>query len=173
VSRVLDLGANVGFAAMLLAERYPYAEIVCVEPAPDTFVVLRANTAGFERIRALNLAVGGDEPVFFDLSAPSVERRAADDGTEVPGVSLHRLLDDLGWEHVDLLKIDIEGAEFTVLADEAMSRVGAVVGEIHEAHAPIGYTGPGVLLPGFDVAVRPTISNATVFHAVRDGAAPF
>jgi FkbM family methyltransferase len=167
VRRVLDLGANVGFAAMLLAERYPDAEIVCVEAAPDTFVVLTANTAGIERIRVLNLAVGTDDSVFFDLAAPSVERQVADHGTEVPGVSLRQLLADLGWEHLDLLKIDIEGAEFTVFADEAMDRVGAIVGEIHMAHAPIGYTGPGALLPKFDVAVRPTISDATVFHAVR------
>jgi FkbM family methyltransferase len=167
VRRVLDLGANIGFAAMLLAERYPDAEIVCVEAAPDTFAVLEANIAGIERIRALNLAVGTDGPVFVDLAAPSVERQMTEHGTEVPGISLHRLLDDLGWEYLDLLKIDVEGAEFTIFADKAMSRIGAVVGEIHEAHAPVGYTDAGALLPKFRVAVRPTISNATVFHAVR------
>jgi FkbM family methyltransferase len=162
VRRVLDLGANVGFASILFAERYPAAEIVAVEAAPDTFARLDANVAGLPSVCALHLAVGSDDPVYIDLALPSAERQASRRGVVVPSKTLARLLDDLGWDQVDLMKIDIEGAEHAVFADPAMSRVRAIVGEMH------GTGELRALLPGFDVDANPAIgSAATMFRAVR------
>lgn len=162
VRRVLDLGANVGFASMLFAERYSGAEIVAVEAAPDTYARLQANVADLASVRVLHLAVGIDGPVLIDLGVPSAERQASSSGVLVPGKSLTRLLDDLGWDHVDLMKIDIEGAEATVFADPALRRVCAIVGEIH------GKDDPQVLLPGYDVEANPAVgSSATMVRAVR------
>ena len=158
----LDLGANVGFASMLFAERYPDAEIVAVEAAPDTFKRLRGNVASIASIRVLHLAIGTDARVRIDLSGPSAERQTSDRGTEVQGKSLTRLLDDLGWDHVDLMKIDIEGGELAVFADPAMGRVQAIVGEIH------GGVDVTAVLPGWDVQCGPAIGSATtMFRAVR------
>jgi FkbM family methyltransferase len=132
VERVLDLGANVGFASILLSERYPAAQIVAVEAAPDTFAALSANVAGLPRVRPLHLAVGSDGDALVDMALPSAERRVCDAGRmAVPGASLTRLLGDLGWETVDLMKIDVEGAEREVFGDPAMGGVRAIVGEIH------------------------------------------
>jgi len=40
-------------------------------------------------------------------------------------------MDDVGVDHVDLLKIDIEGAEFDLLATAPLDRVGEMGAEIH------------------------------------------
>jgi FkbM family methyltransferase len=49
----------------------------------------------------------------------------------VPSMSLDVLLDTHGLEHVDLLKMDIEGAEWQVLETGVPARITAIVGEIH------------------------------------------
>lgn len=161
VRRVLDLGANVGFASMLFAERYPAAEVVAVEAAPDTFTRLANNVAGLPSVRVLHAAIGVDGPARVDLDLPSAERAAGEHGTVVPGRTLTRLLDDLGWDHVDLMKIDIEGGELAVFADPAMSRVRAIVGEVHGGE-------PSDLLPGYTTDAKPaTGSSAVMIRAVR------
>jgi len=55
--RILDLGAYCGYAAVYLANRFPSAEILCVEPSPDNFRLLSMNTAAYENIRTVNAAV--------------------------------------------------------------------------------------------------------------------
>jgi FkbM family methyltransferase len=162
VRRVLDLGANVGFASMLFAERYPKAEIVAVEAAPDTFARLQNNVAGLPSVRAMHIAVGTDGLTHIDLAVPSAERHASAAGVVVPAKSLTRLLNDLGWDHVDLMKIDVEGAELIVFSDPAISRVRAIVGEVH------GGDDPRDLLLSYDVDASPAVgSSATMFRAVR------
>ena len=49
----------------------------------------------------------------------------------VEGCTFRKLVADVG--HVDLLKVDIEGAERSILDDRALQRVGAVVGEYHDS----------------------------------------
>jgi FkbM family methyltransferase len=55
--RILDLGAYVGFAAIFLAQRFPDAEIVCVEPSAENFRLLMLNTSAYSNIRQINAAV--------------------------------------------------------------------------------------------------------------------
>ena len=168
VFRVLDLGANVGFASMLFAERYPRAEIVAVEVAPDTFARLSRNLACFPNVRPMLTAVGVDGPHQLDLGAPSAERRVGARGVVVPGVSLTTLLTQLGWAVVDLLKIDVEGAEFAIFADTAVTHVRLIVGEVHPQHAPRGYTSVASCLPAHRVEEsRSAQGLATMFRAVR------
>ena len=160
VLRVLDLGANVGFASMLLSERYPEAEIVAVEAAPDTFARLKANVANLRQVRPLHLAVGVDGAVRIDLGLPSAERHASETGALVRGLSLTRLLIALGWDHVDLMKIDVEGAESAVFADPAMGLVAVVVGEVH------GDGDPVAMLRNYEVESRPAVGgSATMIRA--------
>lgn len=168
VHRVLDLGANVGFASMLLTERYPSADIVAVEAAPDTFEALAFNVSGLRNVRAMQFAIGTDGPVRLDLSAPSSERRVSCRGIEVVGISLSELLNRLDWTHVDLLKIDVEGAEFAVFDDPAMGCVAAIVGEIHHTYAPAGWVSTAASLPDFHVeADASPFSSTTLFRAIR------
>ena len=154
VRRVLDLGANVGFATILFAARYRQAQVVAVEPAPDTFARLRRSVAGLPNVRALQLAVGAPGIVSMDLSVPSTERRAADGaGVQLRRVTLSELLDELGWEAADILKIDVEGDEYDVRADPAARRTRVIVGELHTRAAPARFPGVPALLPDHDVRV--------------------
>lgn len=169
VMRVLDLGANVGFATILFAARYPNAHIVALEPAPDTFRRLKGNVGHLSRVTVLQLAAGPPGEITMDLGMPSTERRGSGSatGVRVRRISLGQLLDLLDWPVLDVLKVDIEGDEFDVLREVAASRAKVIVGELHAAAAPSDFPGLASLLPTFDVHCSSLRENYVMFRAIR------
>jgi FkbM family methyltransferase len=168
VRRVLDLGANVGFATLLFASRYPLAEIVAVEPAPDTFERLRINAGALVNVTLAQLAVGAPGLVKLDLSVPSTERHGGSGaGETVARVGLQDLLMQLDWPSVDVLKVDIEGDEYALFEQEAVGRARFIVGELHTGSAPAGSGELPSLLPGFDVRVGHEHGGCAMFTACR------
>ena len=67
--------------------------------------------------------------VMFAGSEHSEGGQVAETGREVASVSIEELVREHG--RIDLLKIDIEGAEFEVLENADLSGVDAIVGELH------------------------------------------
>ncbi len=140
---VIDAGAHAGtFSAMAS----PHAQrVVALEPNPEMVALLRAN---LEKNQITNVDVveralwGVEETRPFDTacvtSSGSVASGTSTD-LEVQTVTLDQLVTDLG--EVDLLKIDVEGAEFSVfdsVSDETLRRIRRIVGEIHLFHAEKG-----------------------------------
>jgi FkbM family methyltransferase len=175
VRRVIDLGANVGFATHYMRSRYPDAEIVALEPAPDAYRRLAANVEHLGWVTTLPLAIGVPGWVRMDLSLPSPERSpvSTDDAQGIRRISLQSLLVMLGWDEVDVLKVDIEGDEFMVLADtDTVQRARIVVGELHMDRAPPDFAGVETLLPGFVVDTISRSAGTAIFRAVRRNSLP-
>jgi len=140
--RVLDCGANVGLASLFFRRRYPRARITAYEADPALFAMLdrnlKSNMAGVEAVHAAIWTKsgtlkfrceGGDVGMIEGLPGP-VSSMSGETRT-VPAV---RLRDVLSAEQVDLLKLDVEGAEDAVLADcePVLDRVRAIVMDLHE-----------------------------------------
>jgi FkbM family methyltransferase len=134
---IVDLGANVGFSTIALARRYPTARFVCVEPTAENRALLERNL-GLNGIDATILPyaiVGTAGRYQLNVGAhPSANNVSASDDGSIEGITLGELLDRAGVEQVDLLKIDIEGAERQVFEAPAgwADRVTAIVGELHD-----------------------------------------
>jgi FkbM family methyltransferase len=172
--RVLDLGSNVGASILYFALRYPEARIVGVEASPRLFRLLERNVGDLPNVTLHNAAVSASSaPVtFFEgVSSWSGSTLAGDwvQGdrcTVVDGIPLDALLAS---EDVDLVKIDIEGAEFEALpASRRLAAVPAVLGEIH---APPGSARTGDVLALFEgrtISSTPGEAGggSTVFSAV-------
>jgi FkbM family methyltransferase len=119
--RILDLGAYCGYSAVYFANRFPEAEIVCVEPPGANFDALCVNTSVYSNIRRLAAAVWTErttmhrsEHVLGDWGnqfAPS----DCGVGDTIPAYSISDILDMHGWDHVDLVKCVIEGAQVDAL----------------------------------------------------------
>jgi FkbM family methyltransferase len=136
---VVDLGANIGLSVLDFRARYPEARIVACEPDPAAFAKLSRTTADDPLVEVHNVAIADadGERTFYTSSTAVVsgfhQTLGDQQAVTVRAVTLASLWREAGVEEVDLLKIDVEGAETEVLADPApLARVGAVVGEIHE-----------------------------------------
>ena len=138
--RILDCGANVGLATLYFKRLYPQARITAYEADPDIYQCLRTNLQrnGASTVEAIHAAVWtANETVSFRCEGADSGAIAAvakeSDGVvrQVPGVRLHDILAE---ETVDLLKIDIEGAEGQVLTDcvEVLANVRALLLDLHE-----------------------------------------
>jgi FkbM family methyltransferase len=136
----LDLGANVGMWGLWLHGRFAVERILALEPDPANVrrhrrqIELNHLERSWEVLEAA--AVTADGPVFFTVGKATNGRVAdvAQDGVEsVPGRDTFALLDGL-----DLLKIDIEGGEWTILADPRAGdlQVPVVMLEYHAHNAP-------------------------------------
>ena len=137
---VLDLGANIGLASAWFRARYPDARVIAVEPDPETFAKLERNLGGEDGVTLVQGAVAGEsgEVELFRPAGYSIASSlgsAAEPGAETARVrawSLDDLCREHGIDELDLLKIDVEGAELDVLEGfSGLGRVRTIVGEVH------------------------------------------
>ena len=139
VETIIDCGANIGMASLYFASAYPAARIYGVEADPENFAVLRSNTAGEPRIVPIHgcIVPTPQDTVLFNNHGPAWGRKLGDrDGIHVPAISLDALLAAHGIARVDLLKMDIEGAEREVLAEGSYLRsVQHVIAELHNDYS--------------------------------------
>jgi FkbM family methyltransferase len=121
----VDVGANIGALALPVAACRPDARVICVEADPQIVSFLERNVAenrrsnvrivqclggpvddpqvSFYRAPAANFAMGSIGPQFDAPPVTLVQRRLDD------------VLDELSIADVDVVKLDIEGAEFGAL----------------------------------------------------------
>jgi FkbM family methyltransferase len=140
VQWALDLGANIGLTMAHLAALCP-AHIVGVELDAHNVELARKNVERWrDRCEVVEAAVWyTDEPLRYDIAhgaecgavlSPSGKKTAQ-------GLSINSLLDRLGWDQVDFVKMDIEGAEREVLRrnTEWTLRVRSIKVEAHAAYS--------------------------------------
>jgi len=141
---IVDAGANVGLSSIFFANKYPNARIIAVEPEARNFAMLANNVAPYPNVTPVEAAIWS-ENTDLDLFDPGIghwgylTRRSTDAVTgtwcqKVRGFTLDRLMDDFGLAHVDVLKLDIEGAEREVLDNPTawIGRVDAIIAELHD-----------------------------------------
>jgi FkbM family methyltransferase len=142
-STVVDVGANVGMFAVQQARRQ--ARVLAFEPNPACYRRLSRTVVQnglTDRIQALNYAVGASTGV-GTLRVPdnrTMLGTIVDDGdgawtdaSVVAITTLDQVLPALGVAHVDLLKIDAEGAEVDVLrgASRTLEHTDRLILEYH------------------------------------------
>jgi FkbM family methyltransferase len=145
VSRIIDCGANIGCSAVYFLSKYPDAELIAIEPDEDNCRLLRKNLEPFgERARVLQAAVWSsdqrlriDRGQFGDGKEWSYQVRVcrADEQADVSALGLETVINKFNWEQVDLLKIDVEGAERELFASGYvpwLSRTRNLAIELHD-----------------------------------------
>lgn len=141
---ILDLGANVGYASIYFAARWPRAHILAVEPDIRNFHLLNRNAEAWVRIATLQAAVW-PHPALVQVANPQDAANAyrmSESGTSseegIPAFTIDQLIDRQGCDRLDLLKIDVEGAEAELFHDHAgwLDRIGVLVVELHDRIVP-------------------------------------
>lgn len=129
----VDVGANVGYFTVLAARQVgPSGHVFAVEPSPYAADLLRETLArnGLHHVRLSRCGLGARED-HLKLSIPARGNHTptlltsdGDDGIVVPVRRLDDCLAEWSCNHVDLLKLDVEGFESHVLdgANESLAR---------------------------------------------------
>lgn len=172
---VIDMGANVGLSLRFWLKHFPGARVIGVEPDADNIRMCERNLSltrgGTERTTLLQACVGGSRrTVSLDRRRGAWGYRMADgpaDADQIPVITVDDVIQTTDGV-IDLMKMDIEGAEAEVFTHPTpwLARVRVLVIEVH---APFGETdlhaalakGPGT----WDIAPMRTGDRASVYLA--------
>ncbi len=122
-SVVIDCGANIGVFAKYALDRRA-ARVICCEPAPDTLAALERNLhdgvvngrisvipkAVWSEPGTARFAMTADDPGSNQI-VQAANVRGAETSIEVETTTIDAVVDELKLPAVDLIKLDIEGAE--------------------------------------------------------------
>jgi FkbM family methyltransferase len=158
---IVDVGAHIGCFSKRLHERNPLARIFAVECCPENVPALEKNIGAFATVIQAALTYEADvallnavfpncettggsmvvarEGVRQQLAAGELLASAADRPRQYWGdlrplrtMTLEELLTRHGLEWIDVLKLDCEGSEFSILGHTpSLERIGLIVGEYH------------------------------------------
>ncbi|MBY0527908.1 MAG: FkbM family methyltransferase [Gemmataceae bacterium] len=142
---VLDLGANIGLTSLHFSSAFPNCRILAVEPSPDNHAVLAQNLATLVAAGRCKICSGAVwfEDTTVDLNPPpndteynAISVAAAGRGAmrqPVPAYTVASLMRMAGFPRVDILKMDVEGAEAEIFRGPTdwLARVNAIAIEFH------------------------------------------
>ncbi|ADY01291.1 methyltransferase FkbM family [Vulcanisaeta moutnovskia 768-28] len=119
----IDIGAHIGKYALLIAKKYPDAKVIAIEPNPIAYDALSKalKINNINNIQALNIALSDSNNstgLCIKLSSVVSSIEEFESCIEIRKVitkTLDFLMSELGLERVDLIKIDVEGAELRVI----------------------------------------------------------
>jgi FkbM family methyltransferase len=135
--RILDLGANIGMFGVVALELWPDAEMEAFEPDPVNAPLLRrvVEGSGNRAWRIEEVCAGTETGEVAFASGLFNQSHVVAEAT--PGAIARPVLDVLPRiAAADLVKIDIEGAEWPLLADDRFGGATAVVMEYHPEGCP-------------------------------------
>ncbi len=139
---ILDVGAHIGTFAIWVLGVNEEAQILSVEADPDTYSVAEINVSEFVKRgmnwRLIRGAAGSKDGALLCLSdtGPSMSHHLDPKGKiSVESISLETLISKISSDgsSVDLIKIDIEGAEEAFLCErpDVLKKVETLVIELH------------------------------------------
>jgi len=138
----IDVGANVGYFTILASRRVGVeGMVIAIECVPSTFEILRYNLGlnNISNVLPLNkcawnkkekVTISFQEGFYGSASALFGSTSFNYQNIKVDAIPLDEILSDL--DHIRLIKIDVEGAEFNVLEGltESLSKVDYIIVEL-------------------------------------------
>jgi FkbM family methyltransferase len=134
IKNIVDLGANVGYSCLFWCHQYPKARVTAFEPHPKHVTAIAEHLSAnhfSDRVDVVEAAAGVAEgEAYLSDAGSSSAITSTETGYAVPVVDFFRVVT----RPIDILKIDIEGGEYGMLADERFGSLGArtVVVEWHK-----------------------------------------
>lgn len=140
--KIIDGGANIGCASVYFSLRFPNAEIVAIEPERENFVLLKKNTDAYKNIQRIQAGIW-DKNEELSLTNPEggaaefMFNKKSNTGNSIIGMTISAIMKSQNWNSVDVLKLDIEGAEKEVFASddlEWLKKIKLLIIELHDRY---------------------------------------
>jgi FkbM family methyltransferase len=118
---IIDGGANVGYASVLFANKYPDARILAVEPDDENGRLLQQNCSRLPNVELLKGGIWGRR-CRLRIANPHCDPQgfrvveADDPESSMPAYTVDDLIERSGQEYIDILKLDVEGAEVNIFS---------------------------------------------------------
>ncbi len=149
VKTIIDCGANIGLASLTFLNEYPNAKLVLLEPEKRNINYIKQNVSPYIQegrdIKLYESAVYSKTTTLYlyDTLAGSNGYRVYEQKQnnpdflyidKVPAISISDIMSENNISKIDILKIDIEGAEYDLFAGETkwLSKVRVLVIETHD-----------------------------------------
>lgn len=135
---IIDAGANMGMTSIYFKDCAKM--IYALEPSPASYDALVENTKEFYNIKCFPFGLGDSKrKISLRASAgdkvPDSIMGKGDVGVEIDVVGLDEFMENQGIDHVDLLKIDVEGSEYWIFHSQAFKnvsdKISHIIGESH------------------------------------------
>ncbi len=141
---IIDCGANIGLASLFFLSRYTNATIIAIEPEKSNFKQLLKNTCNYSNIKCVNSGIWNrtteleviDKRNFGHWGFQCEEVDEPNDKT-IKAASIDDILDKFDISEIDLLKIDIEGAELELFSknyENWLPKTKVIMIELHDAY---------------------------------------
>jgi FkbM family methyltransferase len=137
---IVDAGANIGLASLYFANEFPQAKVIAVELESSNYELLVRNCQGMANVTPLHAAVWSKE-TSLRIANPGAEKwgftveSCTNGASGVKALTIPNILAQSGHETIDILKLDVEGAELELFSDgceEWLSRVKVIIIELHD-----------------------------------------
>jgi FkbM family methyltransferase len=169
---IIDCGANIGMSILYFKSQFPDAEIYAFEPDKEVYKYLSSNVKN-EGVTLFNKGVWDKEMTLTFHSEGADSGKIIDENTssdKITSIETLRLKDFLN-RNVDFLKIDIEGAEYTVLKDceDSLKMVKNIFVEYHSFVNQEQYLGEIINIlkkAGFRIHMHQDICSPSPFHKI-------
>jgi FkbM family methyltransferase len=141
---IVDAGANIGLATLFFSGKFPGTKIIAIEPEPSNYDLLVRNCSGMTNVTLWKAAVWNTDSS-LQIANPDAEKWAFTvkpetlNGSGIKALTIPQILAQSGHDTIDILKLDIEGAERELFQDgceEWLPRVKMIIIELHDRFVP-------------------------------------
>ncbi len=124
---VVDIGANLGYFAKTFAELTPRGKVLCIEPVPRFYQVLKYFLGKYPHVEIKNIALGSKEGEvtmvlpesegMIRTGLPHITSGAKNSSENTIQVKIKKAADILGTlNKIDYIKCDVEGHEMEIFS---------------------------------------------------------
>ena len=145
VKNVIDAGANIGLSTNYFLERFPNANVICIEPDKNNFKTLEFNVQQRkDNVRLYNKALWHKNEILYltdkfrdgEEWSRSISTSNQGSLSEVVATTVDELIKENSLPTIDLFKIDIEGAEFELFRNSSnldhLNNTKVIAIEVHK-----------------------------------------
>jgi FkbM family methyltransferase len=148
---IVDVGANIGAFSLWALAQNPQAEVIAIEVEEDNAALLKLNLAGLGTVYPNRLGYSkgdfelryladcGGSTTVIPKGTASIYDQQGKPVLQKPmtakSITLETILKKHKWTHIDVLKLDCEGAEYDILPGmelETLVNIRHIVGEYHD-----------------------------------------
>lgn len=140
---IVDCGANIGLATVYFKNRFPNAKIIAIEPEQSNYEMLLQNTKNYNDIHCLKNGIWNRPAnlIIKDVGLGSwgfmIEEIDNCQKDSISAITINDIMKKFNLDHIDILKIDIEGSEKEVFGDnyeEWLSKIKVLIIELHDRY---------------------------------------